>query len=103
MGITPPSVPGFSANRIRTKRVTTGSVAAGGGAVVVTVTWDTPFADANYTATPSVLQADFPASNTLKIGRITAQVAGSINVRVINDDALNAFTGTIHAIAISDA
>lgn len=99
-GIIPPSVPGFSANRIRTKRVSTGSIAAS-GEVVVTVTWPTAFADTNYTATVSVLETqDFQTVRYLKTQGVGL---ASIDVRVRNDDALNARTGTIHAIAISDA
>lgn len=99
-GIIPPSTPGFDAARIRTKRVTTGSIAANATAMVV-VTWGTPFADTAYTAVVVVLEGQLAA--TLKVEKIVAQTASSVTARVVNSDALTARTGTLHAIAIHDA
>lgn len=79
-------------------RVTTGAVAATTAADVL-VTWDTAFADANYTAVASVLETT--AGTTLRVLKILAQSAASITVRVYNDSA-GSVTGTVHAIGIAD-
>lgn len=98
MGLTAGAVGGLG-NSVRTKRTTTGSV-AGGGSVDVTVTWAPAFADANYTATVSVLEG--AAGSTLRIRKVLSQTAAAIVVRVFNEDTLNTFTGTVHALAIHD-
>lgn len=83
---------------LESQRVTTGSVAAT-SAADVTVTWDTAFADTNYTVTASVVETT--AGTTLRVLKVLAQAAGSVTVRVYNDSA-GAVTGTVHAIAIAD-
>lgn len=89
---------GLDLSRLRAQRVSTGSVGASGMAVV-TVTWDTPFADANYSVAVSVL--DTPANESLQIAKIESQTAAAITVRVKNV-SLGARTGTLHAIGIHD-
>lgn len=90
---------GISENRIRTKRVTTGSI-AGNGEATVTVIWDLAFADSNYTAVVSVLE---DSTIGLQVRRIMTQTAGAITVRVANVmDITNPHTGTLHAVAIHD-
>lgn len=86
---------------LKHKRVTTGSVAAGNTAEI-TVTWDTPFADTNYTVTASVVVAN-PGNAVpfLEIVHIDDIAAGSLNVRVVNGSA-GALTGTVQVIAIHD-
>lgn len=84
---------------IRTKRQTTGAVAAA-TTVDIVVTWPTAFADNAYTATVSLLEGT--AGIAMRIRKKVAQTAASITVRVTNDDAVSALTGTIHAIAIHD-
>lgn len=97
-GIIPPSTPGLDAGKIRTKRVTTGSV-AGAGEATVAVTWDSPFADTDYTATVSVVDS---STIGVQVERILTQTASALTVRVHNEDAIGAHTGTLHAVAIHD-
>lgn len=85
--------------RTETKRVSTGSVAGAGGTASVTVTWDVPFADANYTVAASV-ERDI-VGDDLRIQRIRSQTATACVVAVVNN-SLTAQTGTLHAIAIAD-
>lgn len=80
-------------------RVTTGSVAAGSTALV-TVTWSTAFADANYTVQASVLDST-TTSLSLSVVHIESVVAGSITVRVLNN-SVGSLTGTIHCVAVHD-
>jgi len=80
-------------------RVTTGSIGAGVSAVV-TLTWTTAFADANYTVNASVLNST-AATASLKIVHIETQTAAAVTVRVENTSA-GALTGTLHVIAIHD-
>lgn len=88
-----------STTGLKSKRVTTGSVGAGGTALVV-VTWDTSFTDVNYTAVVSV--DDTTASvSSMTIVHIEAKAAASISVRV-NNASGGALTGTINAIAFHD-
>lgn len=87
------------ASKTRTLRVSTGSVNAGSTALV-TVTWATAFADANYTAQASVVDAT-TTSLSLSVVHIEAVSASAITVRVLNN-ALGALTGTVHATAIHD-
>lgn len=84
----------------RRKRVTTGSI-AGNASAAVTVTWDTPFADTNYTVVCAVQEA-VAGTSTLRVHHIESITAAAIVVRIVNDDTLNAKTGTVHAIAIHD-
>lgn len=84
----------------QTKRVTTGSI-AGASSASVTITWDTAFADANYTVTVGVLEAD-ATTTTLRVHHIVSQSPTAVVVLVANDNAVTAKTGTLHAIAIHD-
>ncbi len=84
---------------LKHKRVTTGVVAAGAEALI-TVTWGTAFADANYTVVASVLDATTSVLS-MSVVHIDSMLAASCAVRVINTSAGN-ITGTIHAIAIKD-
>lgn len=88
-----------ASNIIKTKRVTTGSI-SGAGTGLITVTWDTAFADANYTVTIDVVDST-TTSLSLSVVHIESQTASAITVRVLNN-AVGALTGTIHAIAIHD-
>lgn len=89
---------GLDPGRIRIQRTTTGSI--GGNATKdITVNWQPVFADNNYTVVTSVVSPN----NRLRVVRISSSpLAGSVVTRVINDDAINSETGTIHAIAIHD-
>ncbi len=81
-------------------RVTTGSITAGSSAAV-TLTWGSAFADANYTATCSVVEAT-ASTVTLRLHHIESAVAGSVVVRIVNDDGVSAHTGTLHCTSIHD-
>lgn len=67
----------------------------------MTVTWTTPFADANYSVAAVMLEAT-ASTSTLRVHHIESVAAGSCVVRVVNDEAVAAKTGTIHALAIHD-
>lgn len=84
---------------VRTARVTTGSI-TGGATSLVTITWTTPFADENYTASVNVLDPT-TALLSLNIVHIESITASAITVRVSNT-SVGSLTGTIHAIAIKD-
>jgi hypothetical protein len=80
------------------KRVSAGSIAAA-TAVDVTVTWDSAFADTNYTIS---VNAHLGAAQAWLIRtQIRTINAGSVVVRVYNEDT-SARTPTLHAIAIHD-
>lgn len=81
------------------QRVSTGSLGPGVG-TVVTLTWPTAFADANYTVVVSVLDTT-AADASLSIIHIESQSAAAITVRVLNSSAGN-ITGTLQAIAMHD-
>lgn len=89
----------ISTTRLQSERVSTGSIPSGGSAVV-TVTWATAFADANYTAVASVLNTT-AAVLSLAVVHIESQIAASISVRVQNTSG-GALTGTVEAIAFHD-
>lgn len=82
----------------RRARVTTGSV-AGLTLATVTVTWDTAFADANYTPVVSMLEDN--ATTGLIVRRIRTVTASAITVLVENTSA-TAKTGTLQAFAVHD-
>ncbi|HXE75310.1 MAG TPA: right-handed parallel beta-helix repeat-containing protein [Candidatus Xenobia bacterium] len=81
-------------------RVSTGSIAASSSAAV-TVSWTTAFADANYTANCSVVEATAGA-NSLRMHHLESVSASSVVVRVVNDDGATAKTGTVHCTAVHD-
>lgn len=87
------------AGGLKHSRISTGSISAGSSALV-TVTWGTAFADANYTVVCSVLDTT-AASLALSVVHIESQSASAITVRVQNTSA-GALTGTLHVIAIHD-
>lgn len=80
-------------------RITTGSI-GGASTSLITLTWTTTFADANYTATCSIVEAT-ASSLSLSIQHIEVQSAGSLQVRILNN-AAGALTGTLQCIAIHD-
>ncbi|MEN3369944.1 MAG: trimeric autotransporter adhesin [Verrucomicrobiota bacterium] len=84
---------------LKHKRVTTGSVSAGSTALV-TVTWSTAFADANYTVTPSVTDST-TSSLSLSVVHVESVTASAVTVRVLNN-AITSLTGTLNVIAIHD-
>lgn len=87
------------AGGMKHSRVTTGSITAGSSALV-TITWSTQFADANYTANCSVV--DSTASTlALSVVHIETQNATTLAARVQNTSA-GSLTGTLHCIAIHD-
>ena len=90
---------GLGTDKVRTARVSTGSI-AGAAQVSVTFNWPTPFADSNYTVSVSVVEAQ--VSNTLEVLKVVGLTPSAVEVRVINNDAVTARTGTLHAIAIHD-
>ena len=81
------------------KRVSTGSV-SGTSSALVTVTWTTAFADANYTVVASVLDST-ASTSALSVTHIEAQVAASVKIRVANTSG-GALTGTLEVIAVHD-
>lgn len=83
---------------VKSQSVTTGSIAASTYASV-TLTWTTPFWDANYLAYASVLQS-VASVNTLRIHHIESVSATQLVVGVFNDDAGGAHTGTLSVFAI---
>lgn len=80
-------------------RVTTGSIDAASSALV-TVTWGTTFADANYSVSASVVDST-TASLALSVVHIESISASAVTVRVENSSA-GALTGTLHVIAVHD-
>lgn len=82
-------------------RVTTGSINASTSAAV-TLTWGgSAFANTSYTVTCDVLEAT-TSLNTLHVHHIESQTTTTVVVRVNNDDAGGAHTGTLHCIAMHD-
>jgi hypothetical protein len=92
-GVTPDS------GGIKHIRTTTGSI-AGGASALVTVSWATAFADANYTVVASVLDSTASASS-LSIVHIETVAAGSVKIRVQNTSGGN-LTGTLQVMALHD-
>lgn len=84
---------------IKHQRVTTGSIAAGSTALV-TLTWSSAFADANYTVSAQV-QDSTSTSLSLSVVHIESVSASAVAVRVLNN-ALGSLTGTLHVTAIHD-
>lgn len=84
---------------IKHARLTTGSVAAGATALV-TLTWSSAFADANYTVTVSLVEAT-AAVLSLHIIHIESVSASQVKIRVENTSA-GALTGTLNVIALHD-
>jgi hypothetical protein len=80
-------------------RVSTGSI-AGGASSLVTITWATAFADANYTVQVAV-QDSTVAAASLSVVHVESVSASAITVRVANA-AVGAITGTLHAVAFHD-
>jgi len=82
------------------RRVSTGSIAASSSAAV-TVSWTTAFADSNYTASCSVVEAT-AGTSSLRIHHLESVSTASVVVRVVNDDTSTAKTGTLHCSAVHD-
>lgn len=85
---------------IKTRRITTGSVAASSQAEV-TVAWETPFADTNYTVIATV-EENTAATDTLKVLKVASKTAEGVIIRVQNVNA-TARTGTLHVLALPDS
>lgn len=81
-------------------RQATGAI-AGGALADVVVPINPALPDANYTAEPEVEEAT--AGNTLEVLKIVSRAANQIVVRVRNNDALNAFAGTLHVLIRHDS
>lgn len=84
----------------KAQRVTTGSI-GGAGSAAVTITWTTAFSNANYTVSAAVVQADATVT-TLRVHHVESVTATAVVVRIVNDDTLNAKTGTLHVMATQD-
>jgi len=84
---------------VQAKRVSTGALLAG-ITTLITVTWDTPFADANYTCALTIKDST-GSSLALSIIHIETQTASAITVRILNS-ALITITGELHAVAVPD-
>jgi hypothetical protein len=82
------------------ERITTGAIAPE-DSVPITITWDTPFPDINYTVVVSVEQSDEDLL-TLYVDHIEVIEVGAVTVRIQNRDTLAAKTGILHAIAMHD-
>lgn len=84
---------------VKHARVATGSVASA-AAPLITITWATPFADANYTVAASVLEGS-ATSLSLRVAHVETITAEAVTVRLKND-AAGALSGTVHVIAVHD-
>lgn len=78
-------------------RVTTGSI---GGAASATVVFTLPTAmpDTSYTVAVSVEESNFD----LSVRGVVSKTASTVSVRVTNNNAVTARTGTLHVFAIHD-
>lgn len=85
---------------VQRKRVSTGSV-AGGATAAVTITWDDAFADTDYTIS-AVIEEATAGTSTLRVHHVESRAVSECVVRVVNDEAVSARTGTVHCIAIHD-
>lgn len=85
---------------VKHARTTTGSVGIG-STVLVTVTWTTAFADANYTVQASVVDST-TTSLSLSVVHVESVSASAVTVRVLNNSATTAITGTLHVLAVHD-
>jgi hypothetical protein len=94
----PPPLELVDGQFVKSQSVTTGSIPASSYASV-TLTWTTPFWDANYLVHPSVLQA-VASQNTLRVHHIESISATQVVVGVYNDDAGGAHTGALHILGI---
>lgn len=83
---------------IKAQRATATVVA--GTSSLVTLTWDTPFSDANYTVTCSVQDSTPSAVSTVVI-HLETITASDVQIRVNNTSA-GSLTVTLHVIAIHD-
>ncbi len=92
------TAPSPQATAVKTAQATTGSIPATASASVA-VTWTTPFPDATYTVTASVVNAN--TGEALRVRRIESVTTTGAVVNVINN-ALTAQTGTVHAIAVAN-
>jgi hypothetical protein len=90
---------GNNGSGLKHARITTGSV-SGGSTALVTVTWGTAFADANYTVEASVLDAT-TTSLSLSVVHIESISASAVTVRILNN-SVGSLTGTLHVIAMHD-
>lgn len=97
MGI---SQPGGGGAVTKAQRVTTGSI-AGAATAAITITWASPFADANYSVSAALVEATATTA-TIRIHHVESISAANVVVRVVNDDAVVAKTGTLHVVAIHD-
>lgn len=77
--------------------VSTGPI-AGGGQADVTVTWPVEMPDSNYIVVAQVEIND--PGDSLRVRRIRSKTTTSCVVNVVNDSALTAKTGTVHAVAV---
>jgi len=68
--------------------------------VLVTVTWTTTFADANYSVTAAVVDAT-TSSLSLSVVHVESITASAVTVRVLNN-AVGSLTGVLHVIAVHD-
>lgn len=93
-GNSPQNAPG---HQQRLRALTTGSIAAN-ATVDITLTWPYTFSDTNYVAFVNLLEA----SANLEIKAIKSKTSTTIVVTVKNNDAANARTGAIDALAIHD-
>ena len=94
----PPPLELVNGSLVKSQSVTTGSVAASTYASV-TLTWTTPFWDANYLVYAAVLEAT-GSLNTLRIHHVESVSATQVVVGVYNDDAGGAHTGILHVLGI---
>lgn len=85
--------------QVKHGRVTTGSIGAGGSAVV-TLTWSSVFSDSSYTVTCSV-EDPTTAVAALSVVHVESKVAASVGVRIVNDSA-GSLTGTLNCIGMHD-
>lgn len=84
---------------LKVRRATTGSV-AGSGQAEITVAWETPFADTNYSVIATVEEGT-AATDTLKVLKVASKTPEGVVIRVQNVNA-TARTGTLHVLGLPD-
>lgn len=93
---------GVAANSggIKHQRTVTGTVAAG-GVLLVTITWTTPFANANYTVSATVFENINTGAKGLSVEKIEDQTASVVKI-LISNASVSDLDGVLHVIAIHD-
>lgn len=93
---------GGASRVIQTKRVNPGAVSASGN-VDVTVTWDTPFADTNYTVAAAVQEAVSSTTTGALARQVRSRTASQVVIRVsTGTTAITDGAAVLHVLGIAD-